>query len=57
MALQKVVHILRNTGGISTVLPYTLPKSKQKVCGVFVLEQEIDFINEDESLLTLSTVL
>ncbi len=53
----KVVHILRNAGGISTVLSYTLPKSKQEVCGVFVLEQEVDFINEDESLLTLCTVL
>ena len=57
MALQKVVHILRNAGGISTVLSHTLPKGKQEVCGVFVLEQEVDFINEDESLLTFSTVL
>ena len=57
MALQKVVHILRNAGGVSTVLSHTLPKSKQEVCGVFVLEQKIDFINEDECLLTLSTVL
>ena len=57
MALQKVVHILRNASSISTVLSYTLPKSKQEVCGVFVLEKEIDFINKDECLLTFSTVL
>ena len=57
MALQKVVHILCNTGGISTVLSYTLPKGKEEVCTVLVLEKEVDFINEDECLLSLCTVL
>ena len=57
MALQKVVHILCNAGGISAVLSYTLPKRKQEVCRILVLEQEVDFINEDKGLLTFSTVL
>ena len=51
MALQKVVHILCNAGGISAVLSYTLPKRKQEVCRILVLEQEVDFINEDKGLL------
>ena len=39
-----------NAGGISAVLSYTLPKREQEVCRILVLEQEVDFINEDIGL-------
>ena len=51
MALQKVVHILRDAGRISAVLSHTLPKGEQEVCAVLVLEQKVDLINEDEGVL------
>ena len=57
MALQEVVHILRNAGRISTVLAHSLPKREQEVGTVFVLEQEIDFVNEDEGIFALCTIL
>ena len=57
MGLKQVVHILRDARGISTVLSHTLPKGEQEVCAVLVLEQKVDFINEDEGVLALSSVL
>ena len=50
MALQKILDILRNARNERTVLADTLPQGKEKVCGVFMLEKEIDFINEDIGL-------
>ena len=57
MALQKVVHVLRNTGRKSAVLSDTLPQGKQKVCGILVLEQKVNLINEDECFLSFRSVL
>ena len=57
MALQKVVHILSDTGCVCTVLSYTLPECKEEVCRILVLEQKINLINEDKGLLTLCSVL
>jgi len=57
VGLKQVVHILRDARGISTVLSHTLPKGEQEVCAVLVLEQKVDFINEDEGVLALSSVL
>ena len=57
MALQKVIHILRNTRSISAVFTHTLPKGKKEVCTVFVLEQKIDFINKDKGVSAFRPVL
>ena len=57
VGLEQIVHILRDARGISTVLSHTLPKGEQEVCAVLVLEQKVDFINEDEGVLALSSVL
>lgn len=57
VGLKQVVHILRDARGISAVLSYTLPKGEQEVCTVLVLEQKVDFIDEDEGVLALSSVL
>ena len=34
VALQKVVHILRNARAVRTVLSYSFPERKEEVCGV-----------------------
>ena len=47
MALQKVIHILRDARRIGSVLSYTLPKGKEEVCTVFVLEKQVNLINKD----------
>ncbi len=57
VGLKQVVHILRDARGISAVLSHTLPKGEQEVCTVLVLEQKVDFIDEDEGVLALSSVL
>ena len=57
MALQKVVHILRNTRSISAVFTHTLPKGKKEVSGILVLEQQINLINEDEGISAFRPVL
>ena len=57
MGLKQVVHVLRDARGISTVLSHTLPKGEQEVSAILVLEQKVDFIDEDEGVLTLSSVL
>ncbi len=56
VGLKQVVHILRDARGISAVLSHTLPKGEQEVCTVLVLEQKVDFIDEDEGVLALGTV-
>ena len=57
MALQKVVHILRNTRSISAVFTHTLPKGKKEVSGILVLEQQINLINKDEGISAFRPVL
>ncbi len=57
VGLKQVVHILRDARGISAVLSYSLPKGEQEVCTVLVLKQKVDFIDEDEGVLALGSVL
>ena len=57
MALQKVIDVLGYSTCVCTVFSHTLPQGKEEVCRVFVLEQKINFINEDKGVLTLCTVL
>ena len=56
MALQKVVYVLRDTGTERPVLTDSLPESEQEVRRVFVLEQKVDLVNENESIFTLRSV-
>ena len=56
MALQKVIHILRNTGTERTVLTDAFPQGKQEVCRILMLEQKIDFVNDDKGVFALGTV-
>ena len=56
MALQKVIHILRNTGTERTVLTDAFPKGKQEVCRILMLEQKIDFVDDDKGVFALGTV-
>ena len=51
MALQKVIDILSDSTCVCTVFSHTLPQGKEEVCRVFVLEQKINLINEDEIYL------
>jgi len=57
MALQEIVHILRDTGTKSAILSDTLPERKQEAGTVFMLEQEIDLINDDKGVFAFSPVL
>ena len=57
MALQEVVHVLRDTRNESSVLSHSFPKGKEEVCGVFVLEKQIDLVDKDIGLFALDTVL
>ena len=57
MALQKVVYILRNTRTVRTVFTHTLPEGKEEVCRVFVLKEQIDFINENKGISAFGSVL
>ena len=57
MALQKVVHILRNTRTVRTVFTHTLPEGKEEVCRVFVLKEQIDFINKNKGISAFGSVL
>ena len=57
MALQEVVHVLRNTGCKRTVLSYSFPKGKEEVCRIFVLEKQVNLINEDIGVLAFRSVL
>ena len=57
VGLKQVVHILRDARGISTVLSHTLPKGEQEVCTVLVLEQKIDFVDENKGVLAFGSVL
>ena len=56
MALQQVIHILRNTGTERTVLSDAFPKCKQEVCRILMLEQKIDFVDDNKGVFALGTV-
>ena len=47
VGLEQVIYVLRNTSAERTVFPHPLPKGEQEVGGVFVLEQQIDLVNEN----------
>ena len=57
VALQKVVHILRNARAVRTVFSYSFPERKEEVGGVFVLKEQINLINENESVSAFGSVL
>ena len=57
MALQKVIHILCDARRLGSVLSYTLPKGKEEVCTVLVLEKQVNLINENIGVLALRSVL
>lgn len=45
--LEQIFYVLRNTRNERTVFTNTLPKRKEEVCRILVLEQQIDFVEED----------
>ena len=57
MALQQIFHVLSDTRNESTVLTHTLPQGKEEVRGIFVLEQQIYFVDKDIGLSSLRLVL
>ena len=57
MALQEVVHILCDSSTVRPILTHTLPEGKEEVGGILVLEQQINFINEDKCVPAFRPVL
>ena len=57
MALLEVIHVLRDTRCKCTVFSYSFPKGKEEVCGIFVLEKQVNLINEDKGVLAFRSVL
>ena len=57
VALQQVVHILGDASAVRPVLTHTLPEGKEEVCRVFVLKEQIDFINENKGISAFGSVL
>ena len=57
MALQEVVHVLRDARAVRPVLTHTLPEGKEEVRTVLVLEQQINFINENKRVPAFRPVL
>ena len=47
MALQQIFHVLRDTENISVILTHLFPHRKEEVCGVFVLEKQVNLVDED----------
>ena len=45
MGLQKVVDILRQPRAAGPIFAHPLPEREQEIRAVFVLEQQIDFVN------------
>ena len=46
MALQEVVHVLRDTRTICTILTHTFPQGKEEVGTI----QQVNLINEDKRI-------
>ena len=57
MALQEVIDILCDTRAVRPVLTHTLPEGKKEVGTVFVLEQQINLINENKGVPAFRPVL
>ena len=47
VALEQIVHVLRNTGAKPVVLSDSLPQGKQEIRAELMLEQQIDFVDKD----------
>ena len=45
MGLQQIVDVLRQPRAAGPVFAHPLPEREQEICAIFVLEQQIDFIN------------
>ena len=45
MGLQQIIDVLRQPRAAGTIFAHPLPEGKQEIRAVFVLEQQIDFIN------------
>lgn len=56
VALEHIVHILRNARAERAVFADALPKGEEEVCAVFVHEQQINLVNEDIGVASLGTV-
>ena len=50
MALQQVIHVLRDASTVRSVLTHTLPEGKEEIRTVLMLKQQIDFINENKGV-------
>lgn len=57
MALQKIVHVLGDPGAERAVLTHSLPEGKQEVGAVFMLKEQVDFINNNEGVFSFGSVL
>ena len=57
MALQEVVHVLRDARAVRPVLTHTLPEGKEEVSGILVLEQQINLVNENKRVPAFRPVL
>ena len=54
--LQQVIHVLSDAGTVCAVLSDTLPELEQELGGIFMHEQQIDLVDEDEGLSAFHTV-
>lgn len=50
MALQEVVHVLRDARTVRPIFPHTFPQGKEEIGRVFMLEQQVNLINENEGV-------
>lgn len=56
VALEKILHILCDTGGAGSVLAHPLPQGEQEVGAVLMLEQQIDLVDVDPCVFAESSV-
>ena len=57
MALQKVVHVLRDARAVRPVLTHTLPEGKEKVRRIFMLKEQINLVNKNKGVPAFRPVL
>ena len=57
MALQEVVHVLRDTRAVRPILTHTLPKGKKEVSGIFMLKEQVNLVNKDKGVPAFRPVL
>ena len=56
VGLQQILHVLRDAGTVCPVLSHTLPEREQEVRRILMLKEQVDLIDEDESLPALRPV-